>query len=108
MTVAPAGDSVRGARAGSRRSEPRGGERSCVPARGAPARTPGGGRGYLSDGLGDDEREVMVAFDLVGGAVPERRVLPSPVVELLDVLEDRAAGLFVGGERPPAQPLLFQ
>ena len=76
-------------------------------ARRAPAGTPAAG-GRLLDGVGDDEREVMVALGLVGGPVPERGVQPSPVVELLDVLEDRAAGLFVGSERPPAQPLLLK
>jgi hypothetical protein len=71
---------------------------------------PARGRAHLlsSDGLGDDEREVMIALDLVWGAVPERGVQPSPVVELLDVLEDRAAGLLVSDERAPAQPLLLQ
>ena len=55
-----------------------------------------------------DELEVMVALGLVGRAVAERGVQPPAVVELLDVLEDRAARLLVGGERPPAQPLLLQ
>ena len=50
----------------------------------------------------------MVAFGLVRGAVPEGGVQPAAVVELLDVLEDRAARLLVGGERAPAQPLLLQ
>ena len=50
----------------------------------------------------------MLLLDLVGGAVPERGVQPAAVVELLDVLEDRAARLLVGGERAPAQPLLLQ
>ena len=84
------------------------GSGAAYPRAARPPEPPAAGRAPLSDGLGDDEREVMVAFDLVGGAVSERRVQPSPVVELLDVLEDRAARLFVGGERAPAQPLLFK
>ena len=106
-TVAVAGDSVSGERARVRSAASPRGERSCVPARGAPAGPPRR-EGVPPNGLGDDEREVMVALELVGGAVPERGVQPSPVVELLDVLEDRAARLLVGGERSPAQPLLLQ
>ena len=70
-TVAVAGDSVSGERARVRSAaSPEGRAELRTRARRA-RRTPRGGRGYRSDGLGDDEREVMVALELVGGAVPE-------------------------------------
>jgi len=60
-------------------------------------------------GSGDcDELEVMVALGLVRRPVAERGVQPPAVVELLDVLEDRAARLLVGRERALAQPLLLK
>ena len=50
----------------------------------------------------------MVTLGLVGGAVPERGVQPPAVVELLDVLKDRAARLLVGGVGAPTESLLLQ
>src|SRR5450755_4707670 len=109
MTVAVAGDSVPGERARVRSAaSPEGRAELRTRARRARRNSRPAAGGHLSDGVGEDEREVMVAVDLVGGAVPERGVQPAAVVELLDVLEDRTAGLFVGGERAPPEPLLLQ
>ncbi len=107
-TVALGGDKRSGERARVRgAASPEGRAELRTRARRA-RRTPAAGGGNRSDGLGDDEREVMVALDLVGGAVPERGVQPSPVVELFDVLEDRAARLLMCGVGAPAQPLFLQ
>ena len=111
-TVAVVGDGGRGERARVRSAaSPEGRAKLRTRARRARStpRAPLSGRCQsVTRSGGRDEREVMVALGLLGGAVAERGMQTAAVVELLDVLEDRAARLLVRGIRPPAQSLFLQ
>src|SRR5207245_593493 len=51
---------------------------------------------------------LVVAFELLRGAVAEGRVQPCPVVEHLDVVEHGRPRLLPGAERAPAEQLLLE
>ena len=109
MTVATGKDSAWGSARGFAADRASRGELICVPARGLPADIPGRLGALLLSWSGDEcERGVVLALGPLRGAVPKRGVQPPAVVELLDVLEDRAARLLVRGVRPLAQSLLLQ